>query len=137
MSNDMLVFALSCHMTYIFQKCSSKNFKTNPSNSGPRFQPCITFMLILFDNISVLFKSYLNYACLSSSLCLMFVPYQRLYIAFVPISKLKSFEYIVKCLKTLSLLLLHLNSFIESLSTFQDTFCQLGTLIVAPFVTSN
>ena len=35
MSNNMLVFALSCHMTYIFKKCPSKNFNTNPSNSGP------------------------------------------------------------------------------------------------------
>ena len=34
MSNDMLVLALSCHMTYIFKKCPSKNLKTNPSNSG-------------------------------------------------------------------------------------------------------
>ena len=35
LSNGMLVFALSCHMTYIFKKCLSKNFKTSPSNSGP------------------------------------------------------------------------------------------------------
>ena len=35
LSNDMLVFALSCHMTYSFKKCPSKNFLTNPSNSGP------------------------------------------------------------------------------------------------------
>ena len=35
MSNDMLVLALSCHMTYIFKKCPSKNLKTNLSNSGP------------------------------------------------------------------------------------------------------
>ena len=35
MSNNMLVFALSCHMTYIFKKGPSKNFNTNPSNSGP------------------------------------------------------------------------------------------------------
>ena len=35
MSNNMFVFALSCHMTYIFKKCPSKNFNTNPSNFGP------------------------------------------------------------------------------------------------------
>ena len=34
-SNDILVFALSRHMTYIFKKCPSKNLKSNPSNSGP------------------------------------------------------------------------------------------------------
>ena len=30
----MLVFAFLCHMTYIFKKCLSKHFNTNPSNSG-------------------------------------------------------------------------------------------------------
>ena len=29
-SNDMLVFVLLCHMTYIFKKCPLENFYTNP-----------------------------------------------------------------------------------------------------------
>ena len=29
------VFAILCHMTYIFKKCPSKNFDTNVSNFGP------------------------------------------------------------------------------------------------------
>ena len=37
MSNDMLVFALSCHMTYIFKNCLLKFFNNNPSNSGPAY----------------------------------------------------------------------------------------------------
>ena len=39
MSNH-IVFALSCHMTYIFKKWLSKNFNTNPSNSVPAHKVC-------------------------------------------------------------------------------------------------
>ena len=43
---------------------------------------------------------------------------------------IKIWSYIVKCLKTLSYFLFHLNAFIHLGNTFQDTFSYLGTLLV-------
>ena len=60
MSNDMLVFALLCHMTYIFKKCPSKNINTNPSNLGPDGKLPLNsrFFMVMYNSIYVLHHGF-------------------------------------------------------------------------------